>query len=44
MSEPIKRIPYPSDLSDKEWEINEPIIPIPKLIEVESGHIPTAKY
>lgn len=30
MSEPIKRIPYPSDLSDKEWEIIEPLIPIPQ--------------
>jgi transposase len=30
MSEPIKRIPYPSDLSDKEWEIIEPLIPTPQ--------------
>ena len=30
MSEPIKRIPYPSDLSDKEWEIIEPLIPTPR--------------
>jgi putative transposase len=30
MSEPIKRIPYRSDLSDKEWEIIEPIIPTPQ--------------
>ena len=30
MSEPIKRIPYPSDLSDIEWEIIEPLIPTPR--------------
>ena len=30
MFEPIKRIPYPSDLSDKEWEIIEPLIPTPR--------------
>jgi putative transposase len=29
MSERNIRIPYPSDLSDKQWEINEPHIPTP---------------
>ena len=30
MSEPNKRLPYPSDLSDNEWEIIEPLIPTPR--------------
>ena len=30
MSEPNQRLPYPSDLSDNEWEIIEPYIPIPQ--------------
>jgi transposase len=30
MPEPNKRLPYPSDLSDKEWEIIEPLIPTPR--------------
>jgi putative transposase len=30
MPEPIKRIPYPGDLSYKEWEIIKPLIPAPQ--------------
>jgi hypothetical protein len=37
MSEPNKRLPYPSDLSDKEWEIIEPLIPTPRFVLVVHG-------
>jgi putative transposase len=30
MYEQIKRLPYPSDLSDEEWEIIEPYVTIPQ--------------
>lgn len=30
MCEQNKRLPYPSDLSDQEWEIIEPFIPVPQ--------------
>jgi putative transposase len=36
MSEQIKRIPYASDLSDKQWEIVEPYIPTPPTIAVKT--------
>ena len=31
MSEPTKRLPYPSDLSDKEWELLNSHIPNPPI-------------
>jgi hypothetical protein len=44
MSEQDKRVPYTSDLSNKQWEIIEPHIHTPQLIEVKNAFTHIEKY
>jgi transposase len=44
MSEINKRLPYPSDLSDTEWEIIEPLIPTPRTNRGKKRFTPIEKY